>query len=43
MGLIYHSDSDFNGDIANLKGKVVFGSAGAADAKLLDPTLATPA
>jgi NitT/TauT family transport system substrate-binding protein len=41
MGLIYHPDSDWNGDIAALKGKVVISSAGSADAKLLEPTLAS--
>src|SRR5262245_36766548 len=41
MGLIYHPDSDFNGDLASLKGKVVISSAGSADAKMLEPTLAS--
>jgi NitT/TauT family transport system substrate-binding protein len=41
MGLIYHPDSDFNGDLTSLKGKVVISSAGSADAKLLEPTLAS--
>jgi NitT/TauT family transport system substrate-binding protein len=41
MGLIYHPDSDFNGDLKMLKGKVVISSAGSADAKLLEPTLAS--
>jgi NitT/TauT family transport system substrate-binding protein len=41
MGLIYHPDSDFNGDLALLRGKVVISSAGSADAKLLEPTLAS--
>jgi NitT/TauT family transport system substrate-binding protein len=41
MGLIYHPDSGFNGDLAVLKGKVVISSAGSADAKLLEPTLAS--
>jgi len=41
MGLIYHPDSDFNGDLAALKGKIVISSAGSADAKLLEPTLAS--
>jgi len=41
MGLIYHPDSDFNGDLASLKGKIVISSAGSADAKLLEPTLAS--
>jgi NitT/TauT family transport system substrate-binding protein len=41
MGLIYHPDSDWNGEIAALRGKVVISSAGSADAKLLEPTLAS--
>jgi NitT/TauT family transport system substrate-binding protein len=41
MGLIYHPDSDFTGDLATLKGKVVISSAGAADLRLLDPALAS--
>lgn len=41
MGLIYHADSDFNGDLATVKGKVVISSAGAADLRLLDPALAS--
>lgn len=41
MGLIYHPDSDFSGDLASLKGKIVISSAGSADAKLLEPTLAS--
>jgi NitT/TauT family transport system substrate-binding protein len=41
MGLIYHPDSDWNGEIATLKDKVVISSAGSADAKLLEPTLAS--
>ncbi len=41
MGLIYHPDSDFNGDLKSLKDKVVISSAGSADAKLLEPTLAS--
>ena len=41
MGLIYHPGSDWNGDIAALKGKVIISSAGSADAKLLEPTLAS--
>jgi NitT/TauT family transport system substrate-binding protein len=41
MGLIYQPDSGFGGDLAELKGKVVISSAGTADAKLLEPTLAT--
>jgi NitT/TauT family transport system substrate-binding protein len=40
MGFIYHPDSDFNGDLATMKGKIVISSAGSADAKLLEPTLA---
>jgi NitT/TauT family transport system substrate-binding protein len=41
MGLIYHPDSGWNGEIAALKGKVVISSAGSADAKMLEPTLAS--
>jgi len=41
MGIIYHPDSDWTGDLAQLKGKVVISSAGTADAKLLEPTLAS--
>ncbi len=41
MGLIYHPDSGFTGDLAAIKGKVVISSAGSADAKMLEPTLAT--
>ena len=41
MGIIYHPDSDFTGDLAQLKGKVIISSAGTADAKLLEPTLAS--
>jgi len=41
MGIIYHPDSDFRGDLAELKGKIVISSAGSADAKLLEPTLAS--
>ena len=41
MGIIYHPDSGFTGDLAQLKGKVVISSAGTADAKLLEPTLAS--
>jgi NitT/TauT family transport system substrate-binding protein len=40
MGLIYHPDQDFNGSLSELKGKVIISSAGTADAKLLEPTLA---
>ena len=32
---------DFNGDLKSLKDKVVISSAGSADAKLLEPTLAS--
>jgi NitT/TauT family transport system substrate-binding protein len=41
MGFIYHPDSHWNGALIGLKGKVVISSAGTADAKLLEPTLAT--
>jgi NitT/TauT family transport system substrate-binding protein len=41
MGFIYHPDTPFNGDLKDLKGKVVISSAGTADAKLLEPTLAS--
>jgi NitT/TauT family transport system substrate-binding protein len=41
MGLIYRADSGWNGDLHALKNKVVISSAGSADAKLLEPTLAT--
>lgn len=41
MGIIYHPDSGWNGDIKALKGKIVISSAGTADAKLLEPTLAS--
>jgi NitT/TauT family transport system substrate-binding protein len=41
MGFIYHPDSHWNGDLTALKGKVIISSAGTADAKLLEPTLAT--
>jgi NitT/TauT family transport system substrate-binding protein len=41
MGLIYHPDSDFDGKITSLKGKIVISSAGSADAKMLEPTLAS--
>jgi NitT/TauT family transport system substrate-binding protein len=41
MGLIYHPDSAFTGELAFLKGKVVISSAGSADAKMLEPTLAS--
>ena len=39
MGLIYHPESNWNGDLHALKGKVVISSAGSADAKLLEPVL----
>jgi NitT/TauT family transport system substrate-binding protein len=41
MGLIYHPDDKFDGKLSSLQGKVVISSAGTADAKLLEPTLAT--
>lgn len=41
MGLIYHPDSDFTGDLAGIKGKVVISSTGAADLRLLAPALAS--
>src|SRR5262249_11913281 len=41
MGFILHPDSDFNGDLATMKGKIVISSAGSADAKLLESTLAS--
>jgi NitT/TauT family transport system substrate-binding protein len=41
MGLIYHPDSSFNGDLKALKGKVVISSAGVADLRMLSPTLAS--
>lgn len=41
MGFIYHANSDWNGDLAALKGKVIVSSAGSADSKMLEPTLAT--
>ena len=41
MGLIYHPDSDFTGDLSGIKGKVVISSAGAADLRLLAPALAS--
>ena len=41
MGFIYHPDDKFDGKLASLKGRVVISSAGTADAKLLQPTLAT--
>jgi NitT/TauT family transport system substrate-binding protein len=40
MGLIYHPEQDFNGTLSELKGKIIISSAGTADAKLLEPTLA---
>jgi NitT/TauT family transport system substrate-binding protein len=41
MGLIFHPDSDFKGNLKSLKGKVVISSAGAADLRLLSPALAS--
>jgi NitT/TauT family transport system substrate-binding protein len=41
MGLIYHPDSGFTGDLAQIRGKVVISSAGSADLRLLDAALAT--
>ena len=41
MGLIYHPDAGWNEDLKALKGKVIVSSAGTADAKMLEPTLAT--
>jgi NitT/TauT family transport system substrate-binding protein len=41
MGLIYHPDSSFKGDLKALKGKVVISSAGVADLRMLSPTLAS--
>lgn len=41
MGLIYHPDSTFTGDLAAIEGQVVISSAGAADLRLLDPALAS--
>jgi NitT/TauT family transport system substrate-binding protein len=41
MGLIYHPDSAFKGDLKALKGKVVISSAGVADLRMLSPTLAS--
>jgi NitT/TauT family transport system substrate-binding protein len=41
MGFIYHPESNWNEDLSALKGKVVISSAGTADAKLLEPVLAS--
>lgn len=41
MGFIYHPESHWNGDLTGLRGKVVISSAGTADAKMLEPTLAS--
>lgn len=41
MGFIYHPESNWNGNLSGLKGKVVISSAGTADAKLLQPVLAS--
>lgn len=41
MGLIYHADDNWDGKLSSLKGRIVISSAGSADAKLLEPTLAT--
>src|SRR5262245_9677499 len=41
MGLSYLPDSCGSGEVAALRGKVVISSAGSADAKLLQPTLAS--
>lgn len=41
MGLIYHPESNWDGDLGTLKDKVVISSAGTADAKLLEPVLAS--
>lgn len=41
MGFIYRPDDNFDGRLSSLKGKVVISSAGSADTKLLEPTLAT--
>lgn len=41
MGLIYHANGDFKGDIADIKDKVVISSAGAADLRMLNPALAS--
>lgn len=41
MGLIYHPDSDFAGDLSYIKDKVVISSAGSADLRLLAPALAS--
>lgn len=41
MGLIYHPDSEFSGDLSYLKDKVVISSAGVADLRMLAPALAS--
>ena len=41
MGFIYHADDNFDGKLPSMKGRIVISSAGSADAKLMDPTLAT--
>lgn len=41
MGLIYHPDSGFTGDISQIKGKVIVSSAGTADLRMLEPALAS--
>lgn len=41
MGLIYHPDSEFSGDLSYVKDKVVISSAGSADLRLLTPALAS--
>lgn len=41
MGLIYSPQTKYDGKLTSLKGKTVISSAGTADAKLLEPTLAT--
>jgi CRP/FNR family transcriptional regulator, cyclic AMP receptor protein len=40
MGFTYHPESHWNGDLTGLRGKVVTSSAGTADAKMLESTLA---
>lgn len=41
MGLIYHPNSGFSGNLSEVKGKVVISSAGSADLRLLAPALAS--
>lgn len=41
MGLIYHPDSGFTGDLSEIKGKIVVSSAGTADLRMLEPALAS--